>query len=307
MHSLNYALLGDPSIAAELGKKATQTDIATYDRKTGDAILTLSVATGYPEKLQPLVQMLAFTRQAILHVTTLDPKLGEQVVAADLHGPRPGFLLHDPAVDPGRVATILRGTGLEGLTPLSGLKELKEKAPLLRPPPPAAGEARVAVDQCFEVKGLGTVALGVVLRGTVRKHDDLLLWPARTPVQIRSVQMHDDDVPQAPAGARVGLALKGVASAEVSRGEQLAPEGTLETAAELRFQFRATPYCKKPVTAGSQYHLQVGAQIHPGRARLDGGALIFSSDKPFAHAAGDRALLLDLNNPGLRIVGGGVL
>lgn len=307
MNSLNYALLGDPSIAPELGKLATQSDIATYDRKTGDTILTLSVATGYPDKLQPLVQMLAFTQQAILHVTALDPRLGEQVVAADLHGPRPGFLLHDPAVDPGKVVTILRGTALERLKPLTGLKELKEQVTLLKPPPPPAGDVRVVVDQCFEVKGLGTVALGVVLRGTIRKHDDLLLYPQKTRVQIRSVQMHDDDAPEAPVGARVGLALKGITSADVSRGEQLAPEGTQEAAAELRFQFRTTPYYKKPIQSGSQYHLQVGAQIHPGKAQLEGDALAFTSEKPFAYARGDRALLLDLNNPGLRIVGGGTL
>jgi selenocysteine-specific translation elongation factor len=87
----------------------------------------------------------------------------------------------------------------------------------------------------------------------------------------------------------------------------LAPEGALEVASGLRFPFRATPYYKKPVAAGSQYHLQVGAQIHPGRAQLEGGTLVFASDKPFAHARGDRALLLDLNNPGLRIMGGGIL
>ncbi len=306
MNSLNYALLGDPSIAPELGKKATQSDITTYDRKTGDAILTLSVANGYPDKLQPLVQMLAFTQQVILNVQALDSRLGEQVVAADLHGPRPGFLLAGPAVEPGKIAAVLRGTSLEGLRPLADLRELKEQ--ILSPKPaPARGECRVHVDQCFEVKGLGTVALGVVARGEVRKHDDLLLWPAMRPVQIRSVQMHDDDVDSAPAGARVGLALKGLAAADVARGDQLAPAGTLESAAELRFPFRATPYYKRPLQLNSQYHLQVGAQIHPGRVRLEGGTLAFTSERPSSFAPGDRALLLDLSSPGLRVIGGGAL
>ncbi|MBI4361843.1 MAG: elongation factor Tu [Euryarchaeota archaeon] len=306
MKSLNYALLGDASIAPELGKKATQTDIATYDRKTGDSILTYAVATGYPEKLQPLVQMLALCDPVILNVSVLDRALGEQVVAAHLHGRSRGFLLQAPGVDPGRVAAVLKSTTLEGLRSLPGLRELREQVASLEQSAPG-GETRVHVDQCFEVKGVGTVVLGVVARGTLRKHDDLHLYPRGTPVQVRSIQMHDDDVEMAPAGARVGLALKGTTAADVARGDQLAPEGTLQSAGELRLRFQPTPYYKSPIRAESQYHLQVGAQIHPVRAQPEGETLTAVSEHPYAYTPGDRALLLDLNSPGLRIAGGGTV
>lgn len=39
--SINFVILGDYSIAMELGKKGTESDIAIYNRKTTDTILQL--------------------------------------------------------------------------------------------------------------------------------------------------------------------------------------------------------------------------------------------------------------------------
>ncbi len=52
MNSLNFVLLGDTSIAKDLGKKGTTTDISIYDRKIADAIMTWTIPITYPDKIQ---------------------------------------------------------------------------------------------------------------------------------------------------------------------------------------------------------------------------------------------------------------
>jgi len=41
---------------------------------------------------------------------------------------------------------------------------------------PQDGETRIPIDHCFDVKGVGTVILGKVAKGTVRAYDKLRLF-----------------------------------------------------------------------------------------------------------------------------------
>lgn len=66
----------------------------------------------------------------------------------------------------------------------------------------------VPVDHAFSVKGVGTVVLGLVTKGTVKKHDALKVLPGTKTVQVRSIQKHDDDFDLASEGDRVGSGLK---------------------------------------------------------------------------------------------------
>ena len=74
------------------------------------------------------------------------------------------------------------------------------------------------IDHFFKVKSVGTVALGFVLSGTLKKHQTLYLNPTGLQAQVRSIQMNDVDYDQAPAGSRVGLALKNVDVDDMERG-----------------------------------------------------------------------------------------
>ncbi len=70
----------------------------------------------------------------------------------------------------------------------------------------------------FKVKGVGTVALGFVLSGSISKHQKLVLSDLDREVEVRSIQMNDEDVDTAAAGSRVGLALKNIEPSDMERG-----------------------------------------------------------------------------------------
>ena len=66
----------------------------------------------------------------------------------------------------------------------------------------------VPIDQHFNVKGIGLVAIGYVQSGSVSVHDELHLCLQKVLALSRVFEVMDDDVEQAVAGDRVGIALR---------------------------------------------------------------------------------------------------
>jgi elongation factor 1-alpha len=89
------------------------------------------------------------------------------------------------------------------------------------------GEFAMYIDRTYNVTGVGAVASGTVKSGTVEAGDELLLGPMSDgsfrEVEVRSIEMHYHRVDEARAGRIVGIALKGVAEADVRRGMALLP------------------------------------------------------------------------------------
>jgi len=89
------------------------------------------------------------------------------------------------------------------------------------------GDFRMYVDRSYAVTGVGAVASGTVKTGTIEAGDELLLGPFPDgtfhEVEARSIEMHYHRVDRAQAGRIVGIALKGVAEADLERGMVLLP------------------------------------------------------------------------------------
>ena len=118
MKSINFVVLGDPAIAAELGKKGTSTDVTIYDRKTSDIVYTWTAPITFPDKIQSMVQAVNIAEYAILNVAKLDRFLGEQILALDYAGIKDGFVLHSYEVDREKLKGLLKKRE-DGTSPLS--------------------------------------------------------------------------------------------------------------------------------------------------------------------------------------------
>ena len=110
MNSFNFVLLGDTTIANELGKKGTSSDITIYDRKTNDKIISYCFPNTYPEKLQPLLQSITMSNYAIINISKLDSFLGEQLIAVDIIGIKNGFILYGYEIDVEKIRNIIKNT-----------------------------------------------------------------------------------------------------------------------------------------------------------------------------------------------------
>ncbi len=303
MKSVNFVVLGDSSIAQELGKKGSVTSVTLYDRKFPDRIVTFAVPSGFPEKIQSLVQAIAMAEYAILNVTQIDKSLGEQIVALESMGMERGFIVANGLDE--EIRKIARSTILEKyrFVAKEELTRIVEEAEPVR----SEGNVKVIVDQAFEVKGVGTVVLGVVRRGTLKKHDELELLPAKKMIQVRSIQMHDDDVESSESPGRVGIAIKGATAEEIERGDVMAAKGNVKSGIQMEIKFAKNRFYRGELSPSLNCHMCVGLQARPVKISIEDGTFKVVSERPFAYESGEGCILLDLNSTSVRIVGNGTI
>lgn len=304
MKHLAVGVFHNDKVAHELGKKDTESDIVLLNRKTGEQIFTFM----YPleDKLSAKSQIISSIDAAIVAFNGSSRELGETVVMLDSLGVSHGIAITSPYATPDQIAAITRHTSLESFT-IGNMDSMKMLGFLggYQPERDLNSQAVVVVDHSFSVKGVGEVTLGFVRKGIVRKYDKLTLLPASKEVMVRSIQMQDEDFEEAPAGARVGLAIKGAAIDELKRGTVLCgPDGARTTTA-LKLSFQKSPFYSDIVSEGT-YHATVGMQTLPITITgKDDISVAIESEKPIAYLPDDTFLLLDLNAKKMRIIGKG--
>ncbi|HEY8139909.1 MAG TPA: EF-Tu/IF-2/RF-3 family GTPase [Nitrososphaera sp.] len=307
MNSINFVLLGDQNIAPQLGKKGTATDIAIYDRKTADTVYTWTAPITFPEKIQPLLQAVNIAEYAILNATKLDKYLGEQIMALDSAGPSEGFVLHSYEVDREKLKAMLKTTSLSSYQYVDSLEHLKQEITKLKPKG-QEGELAIPVDHAFDVKGVGTVVLGVVKKGTVKVYDELVLMPGEKKLTVKSIQMHDDPVQSSQSPSRVGLAVKGVAADDISRGDIICtPNAVKVSGSTFTLKFEKSPLFKGELPENHTYMISVGLQIRPVKIKKAEEMIELTLDKPIAYHEGQTCVLLKPDSQSTRIVGKGTL
>ncbi|NWG36244.1 EF-Tu/IF-2/RF-3 family GTPase [Nitrososphaera sp.] len=307
MNSVNFVVLGDHAIAGELGKKGTATDLAIYDRKTAETVYTWTAPLTFPDKIQPLLQAVNMAEYAILNVAKLDRFLGEQILALDYAGMRDGFILHSYEVDREKLKGLLKNTSLANYRFLDSADELKQEISKVQPKP-GSGPVMIPVDHAFDVKGVGTVVLGVVKQGTVKAYDELTILPQNKGVLVKSIQMHDDPVESSASPARVGLAIKGLSAADISRGDIICAQGAAQVSSgPLKTKFEKSPFFKGDLAENQMYMLSLGLQIRPVRIKQAGDVLEMTPEKPLACVKGQACVLLKPDSASTRIIGKGII
>lgn len=322
---------GRTALASKLGKKGNVSDVTIYDfAKSGTVLMTVD-ATGYPKSIKPLVTALNLSDIALLCIppTGPDTYAGECIVALDLLGCKHGLVVltksdtsYPSALEELKknIRNITAGTVLENWDQIAistatfdGLEELKELIALtgervddelarLNELPP-----RVVIDHVFNVTGIGCVVLGMVWQGTIHVKEKMTVMPVDKPVEIRSIQMHDVDVKSAPAGARVGLALKNILSKAVDRGHVISNDETIAT--DFTLNCTLSQFTKR-LDVGVVLHLFVGLQSAPVRVEkivMDGDVvdhaaagsecvLTLSGSKKVAYSESDRFIIANLDD-----------
>ncbi len=144
----------------------------------------------------------------------------------------------DPANSP-----IVAVSSLTG----AGLPELKQAIANVAQEVPAKDShslARLPIDRVFTMKGFGTVVTGTLVAGTIRKEDELEVFPTGQRLRVRGVQVHGSSADQAIAGQRTALNLAGVATEDLSRGMTLAPGDTFQPTTRIDVLLSLLPATK---------------------------------------------------------------
>lgn len=314
MPNLNIAYLGPEDLVKELGKKGTSTDITFYNMKKGEVTLTIIEPSRYPEKLSSLYYTASLADLAILVIDALSAKLGEIILMLNAAGIKDGAFILRNYLDKGQIAPLIRGTVLEQYTELPDdpvvLREWLWSRAGDHKSARNTEKGSVPIDHHFNVKGIGTVILGCVQEGTIRRHDQLTVHPLGKQAQIRSIQMHDDDAEEASAGDRVGLALKGIEADDLDRGFVLSSDPRIISSLKITGTADIIPYWPQPLKEQMILYAGHWMQFLPCRvaAVSDTGdfrkpTLTLEFERELIYLPGSVIILHYLESEKLRIVG----
>lgn len=320
MPVLNIAMVGSDELARELAKPTDQRDVHTYVHKEtvdGQArILSLIRPAKYPERLRPLLNALSAARAGLIEVSAVDATLGEALVAFASAGIDHGVAVLSPPqgewIDEDMVKALFKQAGLSKWTfekadgielrnafygimdTVSDLLTSIEEQPLVVP-----------IDQHFNVKGIGLVAIGYVQSGIVSVHDEVTMLPHGGTGSVKSLQVMDDDVERAGAGDRVGIALRNAKEESLS-GTCLIVHPAIEDKKTNTFrplaleshtvsslELSISPFQKKRLDVGDVVHASIDLQFNVGRVEaVDGSACNVRWETPLLQRIDDAPSVL---------------
>ena len=318
MGNLIVSVLGTKGYADKLGKKGTSTDITLYNLKKGEDTVTFLEPSRYPERLAPLFYSTTLAKKALIVVDELDSFFGETLVMLQCCGIKKGSFILRNYIEPEKIKPLIKETILKNYDFIddepSTIREQMLKEATQEEPEKISNEKEttgsVVIDHSFKVKGVGSVALGIVANGIIKKHETVKVFPNTNTTQIRSIQKHDDEYNMAQQGDRVGLALKNIETKNLERGTVLTNDPTIKLSNSLKTQAEIIKYWQTPLKTEMIVHVGHWMQFLPARieniTENDNWRIPFLNlklEKELIYHSGDKAVITRLEGGKLRIVG----
>ena len=117
-----------------------------------------------------------------------------------------------------------------------------------QPEKPTDLPLRMPLQDVYEITGIGTVPVGKIETGVMKIGQKILILPGRSGKgvegEVRSVEMHHEQLTQAEAGDNVGCNIRGVGKKDVARGDVVCDAA-------------------KPATIAEEFVAQVAVISHP--------------------------------------------
>src|SRR5713226_4709875 len=181
----------------------------------------------------------------------------------------------DAAKSPIVAVSSLTGAGLDELK--SALAKVTSEVTAKD----SAALARLPIDRVFTMKGFGTVVTGTLVAGTIRKEEELEVFPSGKRVRVRGVQVHGSPAEAAVAGQRTALNLAGVSTEDLARGMALATADTFRSTSRVDALLSLIPSAK-PLKDGARVHLHAYTTETIAEVRLHGAKQLKPGDEQYA-------------------------
>jgi selenocysteine-specific elongation factor len=191
----------------------------------------------------------------------------------------------DPAQSPMVAVSSLTGAGLDELK--SALARVASEVAAKN----SAALARLPIDRVFTMKGFGTVVTGTLVAGTIRKEEELEVFPAGKRVRVRGVQVHGSTAESAVAGQRTALNLAGVSTEDLARGMTLATADTFRSTLRVDALLSLLPSAK-PFKDGARVHFHAYTTETIAETRLYGAKQLKPGNEAYAQLRFAEPMLL---------------
>lgn len=118
--------------------------------------------------------------------------------------------------------------------------------------------SRLPIDRSFSISGFGTIVTGTLISGSIKKDDELEIYPTGKKAKIRSIQVHGKDVKECFAGQRSAINISNLKKDEIKRGYVLAPPNSLEDTMMLDVKLNVLNSSERILSNRCRLHLFTG-------------------------------------------------
>lgn len=300
MH-LTIGLFGSHDYCIELAKKiaksGTSNDIAIFNHASSEGVFTYVCPNS--EKIQSLLQCISMAEIPVLAIREMTKEAGEAVIAIDEFGFEKGFIIADESIRQ-NVSSMIKGTCLEkfSLTDENSIRIELMKLSINR----NEDELEIPVDNYFNVKSVGTVILGIIKSGSIKKYDKVMMEPLGKEVLVKGIQSQDKDLEEAGTGMRVGLSLKGVEADEIRRGFVICR--SMKKSQDFSLKLKRNRFSKQELKAGMQVGISIGLQcVTSVIESVEGDIIKLKALSPIAYNEKQKIILFSQGEALPRIIG----
>jgi elongation factor 1-alpha len=78
---------------------------------------------------------------------------------------------------------------------------------------------RIPIEDVYSIQGVGTVPVGKVVSGIMKPGDKIIFEPSHVSAEVKSIQMHYQNLEQALPGDNIGFNVRGIEKEQVKRGD----------------------------------------------------------------------------------------
>ena len=164
------------------------------------------------------------------------------------------------------------------------------------PEPPTDAPLRLPIQDVYTISGIGTVPVGRVETGTIAPGNNVSFQPSDVGGEVKTVEMHHEEVPSAGPGDNVGFNVRGIGKDDIRRGDVCGPADDPPSVAET-FQAQVVVMQHPSViTAGytpvfHAHTAQVACTIESIDQKLDPATGEVAEEDPDFIQSGDAAIV----------------
>ena len=264
------------------------------------ALFVVAADDGWMPQSEEHLQILNYLRvqRAVVALTKSD--LGEiDGVTDQIRERLSGTPFSNAPIVPTSVRT---GTGIEKLVNTLVTQLAKTE------PQRDIGKPRLFIDRVFMLRGIGTIVTGTLIGGSLRRGQQIVVYPSNLETRIRSIQSHGNELELAQPGMRTAINLPDLRVDQINRGDvvtirnRAAPSSTLIVRMEKLARLNRNDNDAHALKNGSSIYMHHGASRVGGRIRLrENGSLKPGEEKiarlklasPIFAFIGDRFVVRD--------------
>jgi elongation factor 1-alpha len=178
----------------------------------------------------------------------------------------------------------------DGPTVLESLNNLPE------PSPPTDAPLRLPIQDVYTISGIGTVPVGRVETGTLNVGDNVSFQPSDVAGEVKTIEMHHEEVPKAGPGDNVGFNVRGIGKDDIRRGDVCGPADDPPSVAETFQAQIVVMQHPSVITAGytpviHAHTAQVACTFESIDQKLDPSSGEVAEENPDFIQAGDAAVV----------------